>query len=154
MWKPFSKKSKTEASGATEKDRKQESDAARAEHKESASRAPRAKASGEKAKRTHLADAPESHKVHRVLVSPMATEKSAHASVHNTYAFLVHKGANKVEIKKAFQAVYGVKPVSVRTILLSGKHKRYGATSGMRSDRKKALIRVPSGTTIDVYEGV
>ena len=72
----------------------------------------------------------------------------------NKYLFEVSPKANKVEIKKAVQAVYGVSPVKVNIINLSGKKIRYGKVRGKTKDKKKAIITLKQGETIEVYEGV
>jgi len=61
---------------------------------------------------------------------------------------------NKIEVAKAVKEIYGVKPVRVNMIKMAGKQARYGRISGRRKDWKKAIITLPSGQTIKIYEGV
>jgi hypothetical protein len=44
-----------------------------------------------------------------IIIKPIITEKATLGSeLHNRYTFLVHPKSNKVEIKKAVEAAYGV----------------------------------------------
>jgi large subunit ribosomal protein L23 len=91
---------------------------------------------------------------HRVLVRPLITEKAANFGVLNKYAFVVTENSNKVEVIKAIQAVYGVKPVNVNIICVKGKAVSRGRIKGRRSDFKKAIVTLKKGDTIQIYEGV
>jgi large subunit ribosomal protein L23 len=91
---------------------------------------------------------------YKVLVKPMVTEKASILVAQNKYAFEVSLAANKIEIAKAIEAVYGVKPESINIIPIRGKNIRYGKTKGKRKNRKKALVTLPEGKAIKVYEGV
>jgi large subunit ribosomal protein L23 len=72
----------------------------------------------------------------------------------NTYAFEVPQGANKVEIKRAIEEIFEVKVKSVRTIRLQGKLKRMGRFVGRRPARKKALVTLVEGQTLELFENV
>ncbi len=89
-----------------------------------------------------------------VIVRPLVTEKAAILASANTYAFVVKNGANKVEVGVAIQQMYGVKPARVNIQNVEGKSKRFGRSTGKRSDWKKALVTLPDGKTINVHEGV
>lgn len=91
---------------------------------------------------------------YRVLVKPLVTEKASVASAENKYIFEIFQDANKVEVAKAIKEVYGIMPEKVNIIRTLGKKARYGKTSGKRKDRKKAIVTMPEGQTIKVYEGV
>lgn len=91
---------------------------------------------------------------YRVLVKPLITEKATNLGIENKYVFAVENKSNKIEIAKAIDEVYGVKPISVNIINIQGKKTRYGKTKGKRKDWKKAIIELPKGKTIKVYEGV
>jgi len=73
---------------------------------------------------------------------------------HDIYAFEVNKSTNKVEIQKAFNSMYGVKPLSVRIINMPSKTKRFGKNIGTQSAWKKAYVRIPKGSNVSIYEGV
>ncbi len=91
---------------------------------------------------------------HRVLVRPLVTEKASVMGALGKYFFEVAGDANKIEIAKAIQDVYGVKPISVNIIRMRGKRVRRGRTIGKRKDWKKAVITLKKGESIKVYEGV
>ncbi len=91
---------------------------------------------------------------HRVLVRPLITEKAANFGTLNKYAFVVTGQSNKVEVAKAVQAVYGVKPVNVNIVCVKGKAVTRGRIKGRRSDMKKAIVTLKKGDTIQIYEGV
>ena len=90
----------------------------------------------------------------KVLLRPLVTEKAAIAGSRNQYGFIVAKDATKTSIKKAIESVYGVKPIAVNVINVSGKEVRFGRSLGRRSDYKKALVTLPQGKTINIHEGV
>ncbi len=72
----------------------------------------------------------------------------------NTYVFEVAPGSNKVEIKKAVEAIFGVNVLSVRTMNMYGKSKRLGVFFGRRSHWKKAIVKLKEGQTIELFEQV
>lgn len=91
---------------------------------------------------------------YKVLVKPLITEKASILNSENKYFFEVAKNANKIEIAKAIKEVYGIKPVSVNIIRVSGKKVAQGKIGGKRKDWKKAIVTLPEGQAIKVYEGV
>ena len=72
----------------------------------------------------------------------------------NKHPFQVPLDANKVEIRQAVEAVFGVKVVNVNTIRVMGKTKRMGKYVGKRSDYKKAIVKLAEGNTIPLFEGM
>ncbi|MDP2717554.1 MAG: 50S ribosomal protein L23 [Candidatus Micrarchaeota archaeon] len=90
----------------------------------------------------------------RIFVKPIVSEKTARMGGDDCYAFHVADFANKVEIKKAFAALYNVRPISVRIVNTAGKYKRSGKTYGYRAGWKKAIVRVPKGSKVSIFEGV
>lgn len=89
-----------------------------------------------------------------VLVKPLLTEKlTALQEKENKYAFQVTRSANKIEIKKAVEARYGVNVIAVNTSLKEGKRKvqytKRGLMVGKRDDVKKAVVTLKSGEVID-----
>ena len=89
----------------------------------------------------------------RVLKRPLLTEKATIArETRREYAFEVAKEANKMQIKSAIEARFGVKVQSVRTISVPGKRRRAGASVGQRPDWKKALVTLREGESIELYE--
>lgn len=92
---------------------------------------------------------------YRILAKPLISEKASRQQTsNNQYFFIVAKNANKIEIAKAVQSAYGIKPVSVNVIRMEGKTSRRGRTAGKRKDWKKAIVTLPKGKTIALYEGV
>ncbi len=91
---------------------------------------------------------------YRNIIRPVVTEKSAGLASENKYVFEVGASMNKIEIKKAIKDLYGVAPVHVRTLHVSGRDVRYGRTKGRTSDWKKAIVSLKKGDKIEVYEGV
>ncbi|MFA6306955.1 MAG: 50S ribosomal protein L23 [Patescibacteria group bacterium] len=91
---------------------------------------------------------------YKIIMKPLVTEKVSGLGALNKYVFAVAKNANKIEVAKAIKEIYGIKPVGVNVIRMSGKKARYGRISGQRKDWKKAIITLPKGETIKVYEGV
>ncbi len=76
----------------------------------------------------------------------------------NRYGFMVHKEANKLQIKKAVEELYGVKVEAVNTIRYSGKNKFRNTKSGVIVGRtptlKKAIVTIAEGETIDFYSNI
>lgn len=95
-----------------------------------------------------------SGQAYRVLIKPMVTEKATNLGSSNQYVFMVGIDTNKIEVSKAIQEVYGVKPISVNIIKVKGKKVNRGRITGKRKDFKKAVITLKKGDTISVYEGV
>lgn len=89
-----------------------------------------------------------------VLVSPLVSEKAAVAESKGTYTFIVDNKTNKIEVKKAIEEVYGVKPKTVRMINVEGKEVRHGRNIGKRKDWKKAIVTLSAGQSISIHEGV
>lgn len=89
-----------------------------------------------------------------VLVRPLVTEKASHLASVGQYVFSVHPDANRIEIRSAVKAMYGVLPVSVNIQIVRGKVVRFGRSNGKRKNWKKAIVTLPKGKTIDIYAGV
>jgi len=91
---------------------------------------------------------------YKVLVKPLVTEKGANFATANKYLFEVAHDTNKVEIKKAIEDVYGIKPTDVNVMNVLGKANGFFRIKGKRKDWKKAIVTLPEGKSINVYEGV
>ncbi len=94
-----------------------------------------------------------------ILVKPIVTEKmTAQGEVMNRYGFIVHKDANKIQIKQAIEKLYGVSVESVNTIRYGGKSKqqftRGGIVTGKANSYKKAIVTLVEGDTIDFYSNI
>lgn len=89
-----------------------------------------------------------------LLRMPHVSEKAARLADKGTYVFRVPMHAEKIAIRKAVEALYGVKVESVRTVSILGKPTRRGHRPSKRSDLKKALVTLKKGQKLDLYEGV
>jgi len=94
-----------------------------------------------------------------ILVRPIITEKMTQQGEKlNRYGFIVHRKANKIQIKKAVKEMYGVEIVDVNTMNYPGKVKSRYTKSGFISGRtnafKKAIITLAEGETIDFYSSI
>ncbi len=70
------------------------------------------------------------------------------------YAFEVDTDANKIEIKRAVEAIFKVKVTEVRTQLMHGKVKRLGRSVGRRPDWKRAIVTLAADQTIELFDQV
>lgn len=93
-------------------------------------------------------------RAYKIIAKPLITEKVSGLAVLNKYVFAVAKNTNKIEVAKAIKEIYGLKPLGVNIVRLSGKKARYGRISGRRKDWKKAIVTLPKGEAIKIYEGV
>ena len=91
---------------------------------------------------------------YRVLKMPQVTEKATDLSAQNQYVFKVPGNANKFEIARKIEHLYGVRPIKVRTMNFSGKKVRYGRTIGKRKSWKKAVVVLRPEDKLEIYEGV
>ena len=93
-----------------------------------------------------------------ILVKPLVTEKVSDLNEKGKYGFVVKKNANKVEIKKAVEEMYGVTVDKVATMRYPGKQKsRYTKSriiNGKTPSFKKAIVTVREGEVIDFYSGI
>ena len=96
----------------------------------------------------------------KILIRPIFTEKMSRLEEDSKYSFQVMVGSNKLEIKKAVEAMFNVSVKKVSTSNRSGKKKnmtvRSGGrtirTNGKRSNWKKAIITLKEGDTIDLLD--
>jgi large subunit ribosomal protein L23 len=89
---------------------------------------------------------------YRVLIKPIVSEKATDLGMYNQYVFEVAKKANKIEIKKAIEAIYGVRPTKVNIIKVKGKRVRFGRVEGRTKAWKKAIVTLRQGERIEVFE--
>jgi large subunit ribosomal protein L23 len=94
-----------------------------------------------------------------ILIKPIVTEKmTAKGEALNSYGFVVEKKANKIQIKKAVETMYGVSVLSVNTMRYAGKLKsrftKAGAITGRTNACKKAIVTVAKGEVIDFYSNI
>ena len=77
---------------------------------------------------------------------------------HNRYGFVVDKRANKIEIKKAVEQMYGVSVKDVNTVNYHGKRKSRYTKNGLQTGRtnhyKKAFVTLAGDDKIDFYSNI
>jgi len=86
----------------------------------------------------------------KILIRPIVTEKSTFLEKDRKYVFEVSSTANKIEIKKAIEKIYKIKPIKVNIIKIKGKVVRYGKTSGRTKKWKKAIVTLKKGEKIEL----
>ena len=87
-----------------------------------------------------------------VLKKPVLTEKSMTLQANeNKYTFDVDVNANKVEIKQAVEAMFGVKVESVNVMNVKPKTKRMGRYEGKTNRRRKAIVKLAEGNEINYF---
>lgn len=81
---------------------------------------------------------------HSIIKRPVLTEKSYAGIANKVYTFEVAKDANKIEIARAVEELFGVKVARVNTLNVKGKvrtrNTKSGVTKGSTGDWKKAVV--------------
>ena len=92
---------------------------------------------------------------HHLIRGPIITEKThSIREANNKLTLKVDVKANKIEIRKAIEALFKVKVLAVNTIQMLGKKKKLGKSEGKRPDWKKAIVTLAPGEKIAGYEGL
>ncbi len=92
---------------------------------------------------------------HDIIIKPIITENSMSALSLKKYTFKVAKAANKIEIAKACETLFGVKVAKVNTMIVKGHYKRQGRHEGYTSDWKKAIVTLTEDSKgIEFFEGM
>jgi large subunit ribosomal protein L23 len=94
-----------------------------------------------------------------IIRKPIVTEKMTTVGEKlNQVGFVVDPKANKLQIKKAVEELYGVKVDDVHTMICRGKTKnrmtKAGYITGKTSSYKKAIITLAEGEKIDFYSNI
>ncbi|ESU27318.1 50S ribosomal protein L23 [Flavobacterium limnosediminis JC2902] len=94
-----------------------------------------------------------------IIIKPIITEKiTKEGETFNRFGFVVDRKANKIQIKNAVEAAFGVNVVTVNTMNYradrSVKYTKSGLISGKTSAYKKAIVQVQEGETIDFYNNI
>jgi len=93
--------------------------------------------------------------VYDIVKRPIITEQSMEGVESKKYVFEVARGANKIEIKKAIEEIFGVEVAKVNTINYMGKEKRQGVYVGRRPAWKKAVVTLKENSKgIEFFEGM
>ena len=92
---------------------------------------------------------------HDIIIRPIVTEQSMAHMAENKYTFVVSKKANKTEIKKAVEAIFGVNVEKVNTLNYDGKVKRMGRSVGRTASFKKAVVKLTADSKeIEFFQGM
>jgi large subunit ribosomal protein L23 len=90
---------------------------------------------------------------HDIVVKPLVTEKMEYLrESSNQYAFEVIHSANKIEIKKAIEEIYGVSVIKVRVMNRQAKKRRLGWIVGKTRSWRRAVVTLKEGESIDYFE--
>lgn len=84
------------------------------------------------------------------LIRPHITEKTSFLAGQNKYVFWVKKKANKIEIKKAIEKLYGVNVIDVNILNPKPKKIRLGRILGTKPVFKKAIVTIKEGQKIEI----
>ncbi|MCL5268117.1 MAG: 50S ribosomal protein L23 [Bacteroidetes bacterium] len=89
-----------------------------------------------------------------VIIRPLLTEKNTRLQEQHQYVFEVVKSSNKIEIAREIEKRFNVKVKSIRTVVVKGKLigslTKRGRFEGRRPERKKAVVTLMEGYTIDL----
>ncbi len=80
------------------------------------------------------------------LIRPVITEKTMLGTSNGSYTFIVNVDANKNDIKQAVETIFNVKVGSVRVLNREGKSKTFKGKVGKRSNTRRAMVKLESGT--------
>lgn len=90
-----------------------------------------------------------------IILRPVITETSMMNTTEKKYTFEVAKDANKTEIRKAIEEIFGVKVEKVNTMNVRGKFKRQGRSEGYTASWKKAIVKLTADSKeIEFFEGM
>ena len=92
----------------------------------------------------------------QIVLRPIVTEKTADLKEStNTVCFQVARNANKIEVRRAVETLFGVKVLEVRVVNVRGKMARFGRYTGLRPNWRKAYVRLAAGEkTIEFFDQV
>ena len=93
-------------------------------------------------------------KMYDIIKRPIITEKSSVMGELNKYVFEILPGADKAQVKKAVQEIFGVKVTKVNMLNVKGKTKRFKGTMGKQANKKKAVVTLADNQEIDLTGGV
>lgn len=94
-------------------------------------------------------------KAQDIVIRPIITEKSMAGNAEKKYTFEVCKDANKIEIAKAVEELFGVKVQKVNVVNVKGHLRRYGRFEGYTASWKKAVVTLTEDSkTIEFFDGM
>lgn len=89
---------------------------------------------------------------HEIIIRPIITEKTMRQnSDENKISFEVAKGANKTAVAQAIEQIYNIKPESVNIMNVRPKTKRVGRYQGKTAAVRKAIVKLPEGKDISLF---
>ena len=86
---------------------------------------------------------------YKTVRGPHISEKASDLAAKNQYIFKVFKKANKIQIKKVIEQIYGVNVLKVNIINIPKKPKKMGKTPGWKKGYKKAIVKIKKGQKIE-----
>jgi len=86
-----------------------------------------------------------------IIIRPVISERAFDMQEYNRYTFEVDKRANKIEIAKAVEEIFGVHVKKVNTVNVKPKKKRVRYVAGMTRSWKKAIVTLAEGETIELF---
>lgn len=86
----------------------------------------------------------------QIIMKPLVTEKAVAQGADNSYAFLVHPRATKIQIRKAVEDIYRVHVKKVNTATMRGRRKRYHWRKYITPEMKKAMVTIAENERIDI----
>ncbi len=89
-----------------------------------------------------------------LLRSPIITEKATLISEFNQVSFWGPVDSDKFEVKAAVEGLFEVKVTAVNTLRQKGKTKQFRGQPGRRAERKKAIVTLAEGQSIDITTGL
>ena len=90
-----------------------------------------------------------------IILAPVITEKAVSMLPEKKYTFRVDARANKIEIAKAVEEIFGVKVDKINTVSMKGRQRRMGRNVGYTSDWKKAIVTLKADSkTIEFFDGM
>ncbi len=87
-----------------------------------------------------------------IIIRPVVTEKTMKLADENKITFEVSKNANKISVAQAINEIYGIKPEKINIVNVHPKKKRMGRFVGKTNAVKKAIVTLPEGQTIDIFD--
>ena len=94
-------------------------------------------------------------KAQDIILRPIITEASMSGIANKKYTFKVANDANKIEIAKAVEEIFGVKVLKVNTVSMKGHKRRMGRNEGYTPDWKKAIVTLTADSkTIEFFDGM
>lgn len=86
-----------------------------------------------------------------VVRRPLVTEKTAAMQgMRNQFTFEVASGTNKIEVRKAIEALFSVKVLKVNIVSMPSKARRMFGRPGATKPWKKAVVTLRKGDSIDI----